>query len=78
MDRNERRLIAVRLEAEQIQKLEKLVDMTGWNQSEIVRLLIDAAWVTPPAVGTSLRVKDGNGQREAAGFFDLRELRAEE
>lgn len=62
----DKKLIAIRLEAEQIQKLDKLVEMTGWNQSEIIRLLIDAAWVTPPAVGTSLRVKDGNGQREAA------------
>lgn len=50
----DKKLIAIRLEAEQIQKLDKLVEMTGWNQSEIIRQLIDNAWVTPPAVGTTL------------------------
>lgn len=43
-------MIAVRLEPEQLQKLDALVRITGWNQSEVIRRLIDSASVTPPAV----------------------------
>lgn len=46
----EQKMIAVRLEPEQLQKLEAIVQMTGWNQSEVIRRLIDSASVTPPSV----------------------------
>ena len=46
----EGKMIAVRLEPEQVQKMESLAEMTGWSQSDIIRRLIDAAVVTPPAV----------------------------
>lgn len=49
----EPKTIAVRLEPEQLQKLEMLVRMSGWNQSEIIRQLIDSAMIRPPAVLTS-------------------------
>lgn len=51
------KLIAVRLEEEHIQKLSQLVEMTGWNQSDILRKLIENAWVTPPAIGSSVAPK---------------------
>jgi hypothetical protein len=51
------KMIAVRLDEEHIQKLEKLVEITGWNQSEVLRRLIESAWVTPPAVGSDLSPK---------------------
>lgn len=56
-----KKLIAIRLEDEQIQKLEQLVSITGWSQSEVLRKLIDNAWVTPPAVGTELDVSKKEG-----------------
>lgn len=50
-------MIAVRLDEQHIQKLDKLVELTGWNQSEVLRRLIENAWVTPPAVGSELTPK---------------------
>lgn len=51
------KLVAVRLEEEHLQKLNQLVEMTGWNQSEVLRRLIETAWVTPPAIGSRLSPK---------------------
>ena len=52
-----KKLVAMRLEEEQLQKLEQLVEVTGWTQSEVLRKLIDNAWVTPPAIGTEINAK---------------------
>lgn len=51
----EQKTIAVRLEPEQLQKLDAIVEMTGWNQSEVIRRLIDVASVTPPSVTADLK-----------------------
>jgi hypothetical protein len=56
----EQKLIAVRLDPEQLIKLEKIVRMTGWNQSEVIRQLIDGAQVTPPAVVSRIARKKGD------------------
>lgn len=53
----EQKTIAVRLEPEQLQKLNAIVEMTGWNQSEVIRKLIDSASVTPPSVTADLSKK---------------------
>jgi hypothetical protein len=53
----EQKTIAVRLEPEQLQKLDAIVQMTGWNQSEVIRRLIDSASVTPPSVTADLSKK---------------------
>jgi hypothetical protein len=53
----EQKTIAVRLDAEQLQKLDAIVQVTGWNQSEVIRRLIDSASVTPPAVTADLSAK---------------------
>lgn len=50
--------IAVRLEVEQLQKLDALVKATGWNQSEIIRQLIDSAMVRPPIIAASVSTKE--------------------
>lgn len=55
----EQKTIAVRLDAKQLQKLDAIVEMTGWNQSDVIRRLIDAATVTPPAIGVDLSAKKG-------------------
>lgn len=52
-----KKLIAVQLDEQQLQKLEQLVNATGWNQSEVVRRLIDNAWVKPAAIGTQVSPK---------------------
>jgi hypothetical protein len=52
-----KKLIAIRLDEEQQQKMEHLIAVTGWSQSEIIRKLIDNAWVTPPSVGSELSTK---------------------
>jgi Arc/MetJ-type ribon-helix-helix transcriptional regulator len=52
-----KKLIAVQLEDQQLQKIEQLVRATGWNQSELIRRLIDNAWVKPAAIGTELAPK---------------------
>lgn len=54
------KLIAVQLQPQQLQKLAKIVAMTGWNQSEVIRQLIDAAQVTPPAVVARVARKKGD------------------
>ncbi|MBA3571366.1 MAG: ribbon-helix-helix protein, CopG family [Pyrinomonadaceae bacterium] len=53
----EQTTIAVRLKPEQLQKLDAIVQMTGWNQSEVIRRLIDSASVTPPSVTTDFSKK---------------------
>lgn len=53
----EPKTIAVRLDAEVLQKLDAIVKMTGWNQSEVIRRLINNASVTPPSVTTDLSKK---------------------
>lgn len=55
----EQKTIAVRLDAEQLQKLDAIVQVTGWNQSEVIRRLIDSASVTPPAVTSDVYAKKG-------------------
>jgi hypothetical protein len=55
-----KKLVAVRLDTAQLQKLEQLASVTGWSQSEVLRKLIDNAWVTPPAIGTELNVPKGS------------------
>lgn len=55
----EQKTIAIRLDAEHLQKLDAIVRMTGWNQSEVIRRLIDSASVTPPAVTADLSAKKG-------------------
>ena len=52
-----KKLVAIRRDDEQLQKLEQLVSVTGWSQSEVIRKLIDNAWVTPPALGAELAPK---------------------
>ena len=54
----EPKMIAVRLTSQQQQKLDAIVEMTGWNQSEVIRQLIDAASVTPPSVVVNLAKKE--------------------
>ena len=56
----EPKLIAVRLEPSQLQKLDAIVRMTGWNQSEVIRQLIDGAQVTPPSVVAKVARKKGD------------------
>lgn len=51
----EEKTIAVRLRTEQLQKLDAIVEMTGWNQSEVIRRLIDSASVSPPSVSADLK-----------------------
>ncbi len=53
----EQKTIAVRLESEQLQKLDMIVQATGWNQSEIIRQLIDSALVRPPVVMAEITKK---------------------
>ena len=53
----EERMIAVRLQGEQLQKLDALVKASGWNQSEIIRQLIDVALVRPPVVAATVPTK---------------------
>jgi len=53
----DQKLIAVRLEPKQLQKLDAIVEMTGWNQSEVIRRLIDSASVTPPSVTSDITAK---------------------
>lgn len=55
--RMEQKTIAVRLESEQLQKLDMIVQATGWNQSEIIRQLIDSALVRPPVVMAEITKK---------------------
>ena len=62
----EPKLIAVRLEPKQLQKLDAIVEMTGWNQSEVIRQLIDNASVTPPSVVAELNGKKGDPLAEVA------------
>jgi hypothetical protein len=61
-----KKLVAMRLDDEQLQKLEQLVQVTGWTQSEVLRKLIDNAWVTPPAIGTELPTKKADALALAA------------
>jgi hypothetical protein len=49
--------IALRLQTQQLDKLDNLKRMTGWNQSEIIRRLIDAAVVMPAAVRAELEMQ---------------------
>jgi hypothetical protein len=46
----EGKLIAVRLEQKHMQILESIGNATGWNQSEVIRQLIENAKVAPAAV----------------------------
>lgn len=55
----EPKTIAIRLDSEYLQKLDALVQVTGWNQSEVIRRLIDSASVTPPAVSADVFAKKG-------------------
>lgn len=59
MEAMEPKLIAVQLQPKQLIKLAAIVRMTGWNQSEVIRQLIDGAQVTPPAVVTRISRKKG-------------------
>jgi hypothetical protein len=52
-----KKLIAIRIDDETMQKLEWLVETTGWTQTDIVARLIDHAWVRPAAIGTELGTK---------------------
>jgi len=52
-----KKLVAIRLDDESIQKLEELQEMTGWTQTEILRRLIDYSWVRPAAIGIEMPVK---------------------
>jgi hypothetical protein len=49
--------IALRLQTQQLDKVDNLKGMTGWNQSEIIRRLIDAAVVMPAAVRAELEMQ---------------------
>ena len=53
----EPKTIAVRLESDHLQKLEAIAKMTGWNQSEIIRRMIDSVSVTPPSIRVDLPKK---------------------
>lgn len=55
----EQKTIAIRLDSEHLQKLDAIVQVTGWNQSEVIRRLIDSASVTPPSVSADLSAKKG-------------------
>ncbi len=57
MNHTEQKLIAVRLDPPQLNKLEQLVRESGWNQSEIIRLLIDNAMMKPPVIMTIIEAK---------------------
>lgn len=52
------KLIAVRLEQKQLSKLAEMSESTGWNQSELIRQLINSAKVlrrpSPAAVKSSV------------------------
>lgn len=51
------KLIAVRLDESTAEKLDTIVEVTGWNQSEVIRRLIDAAKVTPPSLSVRIIAK---------------------
>lgn len=53
----EPKTIAVRLESQQLERLEALVKSTGWNQSEVIRQLIDSALIRPPVIAASVTIK---------------------
>jgi hypothetical protein len=53
------KMIAVRLDEKSMQKLDAIVQITGWNQSDVIRRLIDNASVTPPALTTGISTKKG-------------------
>lgn len=53
----EPKTIAVRLDPEQLQKLDLLVKSSGWNQSEIIRQLIDSAMIRPPVIMSQITEK---------------------
>jgi len=56
--------VGVWLEPEQDVRLQQLVNTTGWNRSELLRRLIDAAWVRPSAVAVTVDVAPEEGSRE--------------
>lgn len=51
----EGKLIAVRLEHEHLVILKEIGEKTGWNQSEIIRQLIENAKVSPAVVNAKVR-----------------------
>lgn len=55
--RSKLQTIAVRLDPEQLQKLDLLVKSSGWNQSEIIRQLIDSAMIRPPVIMSQITEK---------------------
>lgn len=46
----EGKLIALRLESQQVEKLDRLIQETGLDQSKIIRMLIDSAKISPARV----------------------------
>ncbi len=52
-----KKLIAFQVSQPQLDKLEKLVTVTGWNQSEVMRQLIDAAVVRSPQARVQVEVE---------------------
>ena len=56
--------MAVKLEPEQVVRLQQLVDITGWNRSELVRRMIDVATVRPSAVAVTVDVAPQQLSRE--------------
>lgn len=61
-----KKLIAVKLDEEQVQKLEQMEEVTGWSRSEVIRQLIDSGWVKPPAVGSELVMKTKKLEKQTA------------
>lgn len=50
----EGKLIAVRLEHKHLVILEEIGEKTGWNQSEVIRQLIENAKVSPAVVNAKV------------------------
>lgn len=59
------KLIAVRLEQKHLNKLAQMTESTGWNQSELIRQLIDSAKVSPAFIKAT--VGDTAKKGEALG-----------
>lgn len=53
------KLIAVRLEQKQLSKLAEMSESTGWNQSELIRQLINSAKVLRPAAPAAIKSSVG-------------------
>lgn len=52
-----RKIMAVRLEQDSWEKMKQLQAATNWSQSEIIRMLIENAWVKPATLGAELTVR---------------------